>query len=85
MSKPNTTRRVFNTVYRNSTILHPALMDAKMPRDWTPSRQDYIDVPTITTRGTWPAVHMIPEDTFVEMAILAGHIDGKASKRKRKA
>ena len=80
MSKLNRNTRSFNTVFRQSTILHPAIQASKTNRDWQPSRNDYIDVPTINTRGTWPSVHMIDEDTFVQMAILAGHITPKGKK-----
>jgi hypothetical protein len=81
MVKINTRRRKFNTIFRQSTILHPSVQAAKMDRDWQPSRQDYIDVPTIATRGSWPMVHMIGEDTFVQMAILAGHVKPKHQRR----
>lgn len=78
MSRINTRRREFNTRFRMSTVLHPNIQ-AHTPPKWEPKRSDYIDVRTISTRGSWPAVHMIDEDTFVQMAILAGHI--KAPKR----
>lgn len=70
--KLNKTPRGFNTVFRRSTVLHPKF-DSKMQA----TAHSYIDVPTIDTRGSWPMVYMIGEDTFVEMAILAGHIKRK--------
>lgn len=38
-------------------------------------------IPLLATRGTWPVVHMVDEDTFVQMAILAKHITPDARKR----
>lgn len=89
MSKLNTARRVFKTHFRQSTILDPRIVD-KNTRDVPPgkrrmpeilSRQDFVEVPTIATRGTWPMVHMIDEDTFVQMAIAAQHIAPDARAR----
>lgn len=81
MSKLNLAERQFNTTFRRSTILHPNVQSGKLPRDYQVTAKDYVEVPTISTRGSWPAVHMISEDTFVQMAILAGHV--KAPKAKR--
>lgn len=81
MSKLNPNPRGFNTVFRRSTVLHPTIQASKTGRDWQATEHDYIDVQTIDTRGTWPSVHMIDEDTFVRMAILAGHITPDARKR----
>lgn len=77
MSKLNRTPREFRTTFRMSTVLHPNFDSKNYPK-----ATDYVEVRTIDTRGSWPAVRMIDEDTFVQMAILSGHIQApKVSKR----
>jgi hypothetical protein len=78
MSKLNRNSRKFNTVFRSATIVRPA----DYPRDHQFTHHNYIDVNAIDMRGTFPIVHMVDQDTFVRMAVLAGHV--KLTKQQRK-
>lgn len=80
MSKLNTSRRMFNTNFRRSTVIDPRVT-AQNIRDRGLYLSNFVSVPAIVTRGTWPMVHMIDEDTFVQMAILAKHVAPNARKR----
>lgn len=82
MSKLNTSSREFNTQFRQATVLRPEIQFGKTPRDSQAVASDYISLPTIATRGSWPVVHMIDADTFVQMAVMAGHVVRKGTNKK---
>lgn len=82
MSKRNISPREFNTQFRQATVLRPVIQAEKTSRDFQAVASDYVSLPTIATRGTWPIVRMIDEDTFVQMAVMAGHVVRKGTNKK---
>lgn len=67
MSRPNRTPRMFNTKFRRTMIVHPAIKTAK---GMSGTIHDYVEAPVITTRGKWPIAQMISDEQLAGMAIL---------------
>lgn len=75
MSRLNANPRRFNTRFRRSTVVRPEI---KTGKQMSGTVHDYIDVPTIDTRGGWPMVHMIDDDTLIRMGVASGALPRKA-------
>lgn len=80
MSRLNTSKRGFNTVYRTSTIIHPEA-DSRHTREFGVHKSDTVTVRTIDTRGAWPISYMLPDEQLVHLAVLANHINPRKGHR----
>lgn len=75
MSKLNISRRTFNTVFRQSTIVHPefqtTVRDPKTGRIIGYNQvtlNDHVNVRTIDTHGSFPIRDMVAPDVMARMA-----------------
>lgn len=65
MSKLNTAPRHFRIVHRMCTVVRPEI---KTGAQMTGRIHDYVDVPVIHTRGTWPIVHGLSDRSLLSLA-----------------
>jgi hypothetical protein len=75
MSRPNWNPRQFKTKFRRTIVVRPEIKTAK---EMSGTVHDYVDVPAIATRGTWPVVHMIRDDTLIRLGVASGALPRKA-------